>query len=276
MNVSKLSEELKKKYLEEFKKKWNDYAKVQRDSELNIRYKELAFSKEIRSNAIDLTLIGVIGGTFQQKRSVTVSDFYIGKYEVTQAQYKVVMGKNPSRFKGNNNPVENVNWYEVVEFCNKLSEMDGLKKCYSGSGNNTQCDFNASGYRLPTEAEWEYASRGGLSSAHYEYSGSNDVGEVAEYEGNNNKSTKLVGYKKPNELGIYDMSGNVWEWCWDWYGAYSSSSQTNPTGVNSGLFRVIRGGSWYFRAKYCRVANRDFNKPSSSLNHYGFRVVSQP
>ncbi|MDA3886651.1 MAG: SUMF1/EgtB/PvdO family nonheme iron enzyme [Candidatus Delongbacteria bacterium] len=258
MQISSLSDELKAKYLEGFKKKWMDYAKIQRDTDLNNRYKELTFPKEIQSSIIDLSLIGVIGGTFEQGRSVTVSDFYIGKTEVTQAQYQAVMGKNPSSFKGDKNPVESVTWNDAVEFCKKLSEMEGVT------------------YRLPTEAEWEFSARGGNQSQGYEYSGSNSVGEVAEYEGNNGKSTKPVAGKNPNELGIFDMSGNVWEWCSDWYASYPSGSQTNPTGASSGSDRVLRGGSWFGNAGYCRVAYRSDGSPSSGGGGDGFRVVRLP
>jgi formylglycine-generating enzyme required for sulfatase activity len=233
-----------------------------------------------------INMVFVAGGTFsmgsndgedEEKpvHSVTVRDFYIGKYEVTQELYEKVMGKNPakSRGVGDKYPVYYVSWYDAVEFCNKLSDREGLDRCYSGSGANTKCDFKANGYRLPTEAEWEFAARGGNKSEGYKYSGSNDISSVAEYEGNNDKSTKPVGGKKANELDIYDMSGNVWEWCWDWKGAYSSSAQTNPKGPTSGSSRVNRGGSWYISASYCRVAFRDDYGPGYSYIHLGFRLA---
>ncbi len=214
-------------------------------------------------------MIFVKGGSFQMGsndsnsdekpiHSVTVSDFYIGKYEVTQKEWKAVMGSNPSNWKGDNLPVERVSWYDAVEFCNKKSEMEGLQKCYSGSGKNITCDFTKNGYRLPTEAEWEYAARGGNKSKGYKYSGSNNIGDVAWYTSNSGSKTHPVGTKRSNELGIYDMSGNVWEWCWDWYDEnyYSISPGSNPRGPNSGKFAVLRGGSWCFYAYYCRVAVR--------------------
>ena len=189
--------------------------------------------------------------------SVTLSDFYIGKYEVTQAQWKAVMGSNPSYFKGDNLPVENVSWNDIQEFIKKLNAQTGKR------------------FRLPTEAEWEYAARGGNQSKGYKYSGSNSISEVAWYDGNSGDKTHPVGQKTPNELGIYDMSGNVWEWCQDWYSssAYSSSSQTNPTGPSSGSSRVLRGGSWYYYARYCRVSNRSFSGPAGRNGSSGFRLA---
>ena len=190
--------------------------------------------------------------------SVTVSNFYIGKYEVTQAQWEAVMGKNPSRYKGDNRPVENVSWNDVQKFIKKLNAKTGKK------------------YRLPTEAEWEYAARGGNQSKGYKYSGSNNRDEVAWYTNNSGKQTHPVGQKQPNELGLYDMSGNVWEWCSDWYGSYSSGSQTNPTGPANGSYRVLRGGGWFNSARGCRVSSRGGLTPSLCSSDYGFRLVCQP
>ncbi len=190
--------------------------------------------------------------------SVTVSDFYIGKYEVTQAQWEAVMGKNPSYFKGDNHPVENVSWNDVQKFIKKLNAKTGKR------------------YRLPTEAEWEYAARGGDQSKGYKYSGSNDIGSVAWYTNNSGKQTHPVGQKQPNELGLYDMSGNVYEWCSDWYGRYSSGLQTNPTGPAKGSDRVLRGASWNILAWCCRVSDRSHISPSGRGSYYGFRLVCQP
>jgi len=186
---------------------------------------------------------------------VTLSDFYIGKYEVTQAQWKAVMGSNPSYFKGDNLPVERVSWGDCQEFIRKLNERTGLT------------------FRLPTEAEWDYAARGGNRSRGYKYSGSDDIGEVAWYWNNSGKKTHPVGRKRANELGLYDMSGNVWEWCSDWYGDYSSSSQTNPTGPSSGAYRVNRGGGWLGDAGHCRVTLRSFNTPAFRSIRLGLRLV---
>ena len=190
--------------------------------------------------------------------SVTVSDFYIGKYEVTQAQWEAVMGKNPSCFKGNIRPVENVSWNDIQEFIEKLNAKTGKK------------------YRLPTEAEWEYAARGGDQSKGYKYSGSNNIDEVAWLGDNSASRTHIVGQKQPNELGLYDMSGNVWEWCSDWYGSYSSGSQTNPTGPANGSRRVVRGGCCCDIARSCRVSNHYKDYPSYRSSYVGFRLACQP
>jgi formylglycine-generating enzyme len=205
---------------------------------------------------------------------VTLSDFYIGKYEVTQEQYEKVMGSNPSYFKdsGKDAPIEKVSWYSAVEFCNKLSKQEGLQKCYSGSGNSIKCDFSKNGYRLPTEAEWEYAAKGGSKSKGYKYSGSDNLDEVGWYEDNTEDKTHPVGSKKPNELGIYDMSGNVWEWCWDWKGDYGSSAQTNPYGAISGSARVVRGGGWDYYAHSCTVSYRISGYATYTGFNIGFRL----
>ena len=189
---------------------------------------------------------------------VTLSDYYIGRYEVTQKEWQAVMGDNPSKFYGDNLPVDYVSWNGCQDFINKLNQLTGLK------------------FRLPTEAEWEFAARGGKQSKGYKYSGSDNIGVVAWYTGNSGGKTHQVGTKEPNELGIYDMSGNVGEWCGDWYGRYSSSAQTNPTGPSSGSGRVLRGGGWSRDAGYCRVSDRSLINPSIRGNFSGFRVVLVP
>ncbi len=236
-------------------------------------------------NVVPRGMVFVKGGSFQMGstsgdsdekpvHTVRVGDFYIGKYEVTQKQWKEVMGNNPSYFKGDNLPVEQVSWYDAVEFCNKKSRQEGLMTCYSGSGKNTKCDFSANGYRLPTEAEWEYAAVARTSGSYkYSGSGSNNINEVAWYSKNSGSKTHPVGKKQPNELGIYDMSGNVWEWCWDWYDEnyYSNSPKNNPKGPKSGTYRILRGGSWSSYGSYCRCAGRGYGILGFCDYDYGSR-----
>lgn len=186
---------------------------------------------------------------------VTLSSFSIGKYEVTQEEWQEVMGNNPSSYKGDKRPVECVNWNDCQEFIKKLSAKTGMA------------------FRLPTEAEWEYAARGGSKSRGYKYSGSNNLDEVAWYCNNSGNQTHDVGTKKCNELGLYDMSGNVWEWCQDWYGYYEPSAETNPTGPSSASIRVSRGGGWYSDALYCRVSNRFSCSPGYWDSLLGLRLA---
>ena len=229
-------------------------------------------------------MVLVEGGTFQMGaagvaepvHSVTVSGFSIAKYEVTQKEWVAVMGSNPSYSKGDDKPVEKVSWFDAVDFCNRLSVKEGLQSCYTISGTSVSCDFSKSGYRLPTEAEWEYAAKGGRSSRGYTYAGGNDVGAVGWYDSNSGSATHAVGGKRANELGLYDMSGNVLEWCWDWYGNYSGGSQTGPRGPSAGSNRVLRGGSWGFGAGYVRVAFRSGGPPSGGGYSLGFRPVRTP
>lgn len=230
-----------------------------------------------------IPMVLVAGGNFQMGNTsgssnekpvhmVTVDSFYMGTYEVTQDIYEQVMGGNPSYWEGSRLPVEKVSWYDAVAFCNALSRLDGLQEVYTINGEAVSCDWNKKGYRLPTEAEWEYAARGGNKSQEYMYAGSNTSSDVAWYAENSGIRTHGAGSKKPNELGLYDMSGNVWERCWDWYGPYSASTATNPKGLSSGSGRVIRGGSWNDGAGYMRTATRGGGTPSNHHFRIGFRV----
>ncbi len=192
--------------------------------------------------------------------TVRLEPYYIAECELTQAQWQKIMGNNPSYFKGESHPVDTVSWEDAQNFCRELSYITGKT------------------YILPTEAQWEYAARGGKYRETTKYSGSYSVDAVAWYETNSNGSTHPVKQKRPNKLGIYDMSGNVWEWCSDWYSSnyYSSSPQSNPEGALSGETRVLRGGGYHISSQYCRVSYRDYDMPSYRRNRSGFRVVCLP
>ena len=204
--------------------------------------------------------------------NVTLSSFYIGKYPVTQTQWQAIMGSNPSYLKGDNLPVEQVSWNDIVGTSGNYTTLNGIRYYENGFIYKLNAATGKK-YRLPTEAEWEFAARGGNKSQGYKYSGSNSIGNVAWYFGNSGSTTHAVGTKQANELGIYDMSGNVYEWCQDWYGSYISSAQTNPTGPSTGSIRVIRGGSWYGDAQSCRVSYRGNDGPDSHGSSVGFRVA---
>ncbi len=220
----------------------------------------------------DLEMVTVEGGTFmmgsttgssdeQPVHSVTLSTFKIAKYEVTQRLWKAVMGSNPSNFTGDDDrPVEQVSWNDVQQFITKLNQL---------TGNN---------YRLPTEAEWEYAARGGNQSQGYTYAGSNDINAVAWYSINSGNTTHPVKIKSPNELGLYDLSGNVWEWCNDWYDSnyYNVSPSTNPPGPINGQSRVFRGGSYFHSSNDCRSTKRDGRYPNIGSGNVGFRLAIAP
>ena len=232
------------------------------------------FSKTYTANGVSFDMMMVKAGTFtmgaksemkdlepdeKPTHQVTLTnDYYIGKTEVTQALWMAVMGNNPSYFIGDNLPVESVSWNDCQKFISKLNSLTGQN------------------FRLPTEAEWEFAARGGNNSNHYQYSGSNELDDVAWYDGNSGDKTHAVATKQPNELGLYDMSGNVWEWCSDWDGDYSSSSLTNPTGPNWGSRRVRRGGSKHCDAWYCRSSHRNCFTPDHSYLDLGLRLVLVP
>jgi len=189
---------------------------------------------------------------------VALSSYAISKYEVTQRQWQAVMGSNPSAFKDCPDcPVEQVSWNDVQEFLKKLNQLSGKQ------------------YRLPTEAEWEYAARGGAKSQSYLYSGSKEAGEVAWYSDNSADKTHPVGGKNANELGLYDMSGNVWEWCADWYATYSATASKNPTGPAKGVGYVFRGGSWFGTPRGCRAVYRSTGEPTIRYFNLGLRLVLQ-
>jgi len=223
------------------------------------------------TNNLNIEMVAVQGGTFtmgctseqgsdcddneKPAHQVTVSSFYIGKYEVTQAQWEAVMHTNPSYYKGDNLPVEFVSWYDVQEFIRRLNTATGKQ------------------YRLLTEAEWEFAARGGNKSHGYKYSGSNNSNDVAWFENNSGRTTHPVGTKSPNELSIYDMSGNVDEWCQDWYGTYPSLSQPDPMGPSSSSSRVYRGGSFILGEKYGRCSERYAYEPRTTIARLGFRIA---
>jgi formylglycine-generating enzyme required for sulfatase activity len=196
------------------------------------------------------------------------SGFWMMSTPVTQDLYEALMGNNPSDFKGGRRPVENVSWYDAIKCANALSRKQGLKEVYTIDGENVEADWSANGWRLPTEAEWEYAARAGTD---FKYSGSNNLDEVGWYDDNSGDETHRVGEKKPNGWGLYDMSGNVFEWCWDWRGRYPSSKQTDPKGPKTGSYRVCRGGSWSRDAESARVSCRDYNIPSRRRFNLGFR-----
>ncbi len=231
-------------------------------------------------------MVLVQGGTFSMgsqfdrqcdkpAHPVTLKNFYISKYEVTQEQFRAVMGYNPSYWPGAKSPVEMVTWYDAITYCNKRSQMEGLKPCYSGSGDNITCDFSANGYRLPTEAEWEFAARGGASSLGYNYSGSNDAEKVAWCKDDGEFRAQPAGLKQPNELGLYDMSGNLLEWCWDWFGwdYYQNSPGKDPQGPAKGIRRVLRGGNFKHPAPGLSPTKRFPSEPHFKFTTVGFRVV---
>ena len=267
--------------------------------------KEKKDRTEFLKNLSD-NFVYVQGGTFsmgsnsyrstQPVHNVNLSSFYIGKTEVTRVQWVAVMGDHILKpfIGGDKHPIAGISWFDVIVFCNKLSKMDGRTPVYSVNGNTDSelwnynpcrgesisgtitMNMNANGYRLPTEAEWEYAAWGGNKRKGYKYSGSNNLGNVAWYSENSGEQIHDVATKAPNELGLYDMSGNVLEWCWDWYGSYNGNSQTNPSGVSSGNERVMRGGYYSSSSDTCGVARRMSARPSTfSFDIYscGFRIV---
>lgn len=248
------------------------------DHDIMVKISLRPLSQVIQANGISFTMVYVQGGTFvmgatleqgndavENERShvVKLSSYYISQTEVTQELWNAVMGENRSFFLGTGQPVNLVSYQDITTFISRLNLITGL-------------NFN-----LPTEAEWEFAARGGKKSQGYKYAGGNNLRAVAWFgqkenetydNGNSEGHSHMVATKQPNELGLYDMSGNLWEWCRDYYGDYPTTEQTDPTGPKEGKYRVVRGGSFYSRAAYCRVSTRSANTPESRLTHTGFRL----
>ncbi len=230
--------------------------------------------KKCKVKGVEFSMVKVEGGSFtmgatkdqgsnnsnqRPTHKVSLSTYYIGETEVTQELWQAVMGNNPSKFKGAKLPVENVSWNDCQQFIKKLNKLTGRR------------------FRLPTEAEWEFAARGGNASKGYKFAGSNNPDNVAWHQGNSDNKPHNVGTKKANELGIYDMSGNVWEWCQDWFGSYSSNAQTNPKGPSSGTDYLNRGGAWCHESKFAPVFFRGSSgKPDRKVDNLGFRLVLEP
>ncbi|AWM14441.1 formylglycine-generating enzyme family protein [Flavobacterium sp. NRK F10] len=243
------------------------------------------------------SLIKVEGGSFkmgskgsdaladideQKEHDVQVNSFLMSKFEVTVWEWKQFVKANklnmppkPEWGWHDNLPINNVTWEEAVAYCNWLSKKEKLTPVYSKRGPNYVCNFKANGYRLPTEAEWEYAAKGGKTSKKTKYSGGDEADKIAWHKSNSKGAPHTVGTKLPNELGIYDMSGNVWEWCWDWYNQdyYLIEAGNNPKGPEMGERRSVRGGSWDSKTSYLRPANRISTYPNKTHEFYGFRVA---
>lgn len=284
---------------------------------LNINYNdgtsstEIDFSEIIKIQIAPKGFVVVEGGAFQMGdhfsegdtdelpvHTVTLSDFYMGSTEVTQAEWNQYMPADSYNYgTGDTYPAYYVTWYEIVKYCNLRSMAEGLTPCYTISSstdpvvwgtvptstntawNAVICNWSANGYRLPTEAEWEYAARGGIHNTdNLRYSGCNLGADLTNYAwyGNTTGTSHQVGTKLPNQLGLYDMSGNLWEWCWDWNSSYTSESVTNPTGSTTVSYRIVRGGFWGYPDYYCTVSWRYGGFPSDSTYLVGFRLSRTP
>ena len=218
----------------------------------------------------------------QKEHDVTIKTFEISKFEVTVWEWKqytkankLKMPLKPEWGWQDNYPINGITWEEAIAYCNWLSKKEKLQPVYSKQGPNYVCNFKANGYRLPTEAEWEFAAKGGVKSKGYKFSGGNEANEVAWHKAISKNSPHTVGTKLPNELGLYDMSGNVWEWCWDWYNKdyYKIEKGDNPKGPEMGERKCVRGGSWDSQVNYLRPANRISTQPNKTHEFYGFRVA---
>jgi formylglycine-generating enzyme required for sulfatase activity len=255
----------------------------------------MAQEKESYYKTIGIKIVAIPAGSFMMGlegdgrlgplRRVSLDAFQMSATEITQAQFKSVMGYNPSYFTNNDNlPVEKASWFEAVIFCNKLSALEGLDSCYTTTEEedyfgqkHRKCDFSKNGFRLPTEAEWEYACRAGTTTKYYPGDDESDLDRVGWYRENCGHKTHQVAQKKPNDWGLYDMHGNVWEWCNDWYSKNNNnSSGDNPTGIEAGHDHVLRGGSWPDNAGYCISANSCMIRPSYKNFGIGFRIVYRP
>ena len=235
-------------------------------------------------NPLPEQMVLVKGGSFEmgedgKKHMVTLNDFYCSKYQLTFKEYDAFCAAtqrklpNDQGWGRDQRSMFNVSWYDAVDYCNWCSEQEKRTKVYTINGQNVSADWQANGYRLPTEAEWEFAARGGNESVGFEYAGSHIIDQIAWYTENSGGKTQPIGQKKANELGLYDLSGNVWEWCWDWFGAYPAESQNDPTGPAQGHYRVLRGGSWLDDPRACRVSGRLTGYPAYADYNIGFRLV---
>lgn len=244
-----------------------------------------------------LEMVKVEGGTFmmgskddnhiaendeQKQHEVKLNSFEINKLEVTVWEWKDYCKKTKKKMPitptwgwNDNSPITNITWFDAIEYCNWLSKVEGLKQVYIAVGPNVKCDFTANGYRLPTEAEWEFAAKGGNKSKGNVFAGANNSNEIAWWIKNSDRKPHAVGTKLPNELGIHDMSGNVWEWCWDWYNKdyYKTEDGNNPKGPIRGEKKAVRGGSWDSQENYLRTANRISTDPNKTNEFYGFRLA---